>query len=132
MNEIKYLLSYVKRGALLAVLLLTSAPTLAQNYPSRPIRFVVGFAAGGPTDVIARITGQDMSAALGQPIVVENRPGANAQVATEMVARATPDGHTLIYSSLSLLVNAILLEGRARYDPFKDFMPISNVAVLPM
>lgn len=93
---------------------------------------MVGFAAGGPTDVIARITGQDMSVTLGQPVIVENRPGANAQIATEMVARATPDGHTLLYSSLSLLVNAILLEGRAKYDPFKDFVPISNVAVLPM
>lgn len=106
---------------------------LAQGtYPQRPVRFVVGFAAGGPTDVIARITGQDMSAVLGQPIIVENRPGANAQVATEMVARATPDGHTLLYSSLSLLVNAILLESRAKYDPFKDFAPVSNVATLPM
>jgi len=114
------------------VLALMSALALAQDYPSRPIRFVVGFAAGGPTDVIARITGQDMSAVLGQPVVVENRPGANAQIATELVARATPDGHTLLYSSLSLLVNAILLEGKAKYDPFKDFMPISNVAVLPM
>jgi len=113
-----------------------SAAALAQpnatTYPARPIRFVVGFAAGGPTDVIARITGQDMSASLGQTVVVENRAGANAQIATELVARATPDGHTLLYSSLSLLVNAILLESRAKYDPFKDFMPISNVAVLPM
>jgi tripartite-type tricarboxylate transporter receptor subunit TctC len=114
---------------------LLSAPAFAQNaasYPSRPIRFVVGFAAGGPTDVIARITGQDMGAALGQTVVVENRAGANAQIATELVARATPDGHTLLFSSLSLLVNAILLESKARYDPFRDFMPVSNAAVLPM
>ena len=115
---------------------LVSAPGWAQTnpagYPSRPIRFVVGFAAGGPTDVIARITGQDMGAALGQTVVVENRAGANAQIATELVARATPDGHTLLFSSLSLLVNAILFEGKARYDPFKDFMPISLAAVLPM
>ena len=102
------------------------------NYPNRPIRFVVGFAAGGPTDVIARITGQDISAALGQTVVVENRAGANAQIATELVARATPDGHTLLYSSLSLLVNAILLQDKARYDPFKDFAPITSVATLPM
>ena len=123
------------RSAVVAIMLI-SAPALAQSpaisYPTRPIRFVVGFAAGGPTDVIARITGQDMGAALGQTVVVENRAGANAQIATELVARATPDGHTLLFSSLSLLVNAILLEGKARYDPFKDFAPISNVAVLPM
>jgi len=121
---------------LTASILLASTCALAQtgstNYPTRPIRFVVGFAAGGPTDVIARIIGQDMSATLGQTVVVENRAGANAQIATELVARATPDGHTLLFSSLSLLVNAILLEGKARYDPFKDFVPISNAAVLPM
>lgn len=108
------------------------AQSTATGYPSRPIRFVVGFAAGGPTDVIARITAQDMSATLGQSVIVENRTGANAQIATELVARATPDGHTLLFSSLSLLVNAILFEGKARYDPFRDFAPISNVAVLPM
>jgi tripartite-type tricarboxylate transporter receptor subunit TctC len=87
---------------------------------------------GQNTDVIARITGQDISAALGQTVVVENRAGANAQIATELVARATPDGHTLLYSSLSLLVNAILMQDKARYDPFKDFAPVSNAAVLPM
>ncbi len=110
----------------------TGAQSPAANYPNRPVRFVVGFAAGGPTDVIARITGQDMGAALGQTVVVENRAGANAQIATELVARATPDGHTLLFSSLSLLVNAILLESKARYDPFKDFAPIGQAAVLPM
>lgn len=127
----------ISQIALSAIAVLTSATAWAQsaapaNYPTRPIRFVVGFPAGGPTDVIARITGQDMSAALGQTVVVENRAGANALIATELVARATPDGHTLLFSSLSLLVNAILLEGKARYDPFKDFAPISNAAVLPM
>ena len=119
-----------------ATTLLTSVAAMAQpapaGYPARPIRFVVGFAAGGPTDVIARLIGQDMSVSLGQPVVVENRTGANAQIATELVARATPDGHTVLVSSLSLLVNAILLEGKARYDPFKDFVPISNAVVLPM
>ena len=105
----------------------TNAP-----YPIRPIRFVVGFAAGGPTDVIARITGQDLTAELGQTVVIDNRTGANAQIATELVAHANNDGHTLLYSSLSLLVNAILLENKVRYDPFKDFVPITNAAVLPM
>ena len=125
----------VFRGLATIVVAVVSAASFAQTpagYPSRPIRFVVGFAAGGPTDVIARITGQDMGAALGQTVVVENRAGANAQIATELVARATPDGHTLLFSSLSLLVNAILLEGKARYDPFKDFVPISLAATLPM
>lgn len=126
MNKIKCLCIFT------SLLLSAHDCAVAQTYPTRPIRFVVGFAAGGPTDVIARITGQDMSTPLGQSVIVENRPGANAQIATELVARATPDGHTLLFSSLSLLVNAILLESRAKYDPFKDFAPISNVAVLPM
>ena len=104
----------------------------AQSYPARPVRILVGFAAGGPTDVIARIVAQDMTGSLGQSFVVENRPGANAIIATEAVARSAPDGYTLLFSSLSLLVNAILLEGKVHYDPFKDFAPVSNAAVLPM
>ena len=115
---------------LLAVLL--NATASAQGYPSKPVRIVVGFAAGGPTDVIARIVAQDMSASLGQPFIVENRPGANAIVVTEAVARSAPDGHTVLFSSLSLLVNAILLEGKVKYDPFRDFAPVGNAAVLPM
>ncbi len=103
-----------------------------QAYPAKPVKVLVGFAAGGPTDVIARIVAQDMTASLGQSFIVENRPGANAIIATEAVARSAPDGHTLLFSSLSLLVNAILLENKAKYDPFRDFAPISNAAVLPM
>jgi tripartite-type tricarboxylate transporter receptor subunit TctC len=104
----------------------------AQSYPAKPVKIVVGFAAGGPTDVIARIVAQDMTVSLGQSFVVENRPGANAIIATEAVARSAPDGYTLLFSSLSLLVNAILMEGKVHYDPFKDFAPVSNAAVLPM
>src|SRR3984893_1214148 len=110
----------------------SSAVAAAQPYPSKPVKVVVGFAAGGPTDVIARVMAQDMSASLGQGFIVENRPGANAIIATEFVARAAPDGYTVLFSSLSLLVNAILLEGKAKYDPFKDFAPVSNAALLPM
>jgi tripartite-type tricarboxylate transporter receptor subunit TctC len=109
-----------------------SALAAAQPYPSKPVKVIVGFAAGGPTDVIARVMAQDMSASLGQGFVVENRPGANAVIATEFVARAAPDGYTVLFSSLSLLVNAILLEGKAKYDPFRDFAPVSNAALLPM
>ena len=73
-------------------LLLASGMAQAQDYPSRPIRIIVGFAAGGPTDVIARVLAQDMAAAFSQSIVVENRTGANSLIATEAVAKATPDG----------------------------------------
>jgi len=112
--------------------LLFATQVLAQAYPTRPVKVLVGFAAGGPTDVIARVIAQDMSVSLGQSVIVENRPGANAIIATEAVARSAPDGYTLLFSSLSLLVNAILLEDKVKYDPFKDFAPISNAALLPM
>src|SRR5262245_53615673 len=113
-----------------AVLCVASAAP-AQQFPAKPVRIIVGFAAGGPTDVIARIMAQDMTASLGQPVVVENRTGANAIIATDLVARAAPDGYTTLFSSLSLLVNAILSPDKIKYDPFKDFAPVSNAAVLP-
>jgi tripartite-type tricarboxylate transporter receptor subunit TctC len=119
-------------AAVLAAGALACGSAAAQDYPTKPVRIVVGFAAGGPTDVIARIIAQDMSVALGQSFIVENRPGANAIIATDMVARAAPDGYTLLFSSLSLLVNAIVAPDKVKYDPFKDFAPISNAAVLPM
>src|SRR6266568_2081024 len=120
-------------AALLAAALCALAGNAAgQGYPAKPVKFVVGFAAGGPTDVIARIVAQDMTGSLGQSFIVENKPGANAIIATEAVARSAPDGYTLLFSSLSLLVNAILLEGKLKYDPFKDFAPVGNAAVLPM
>ncbi len=125
-------LTALAAGAVLLASALAGPAAVAQGYPVRPIKFVIGFAAGGPTDVIARIVAQDMTQSFGQSVIVENRPGANAIIATEAVARATPDGYTLLFSSLSLLVNAILLEHKVKYDPFKDFAPVSNAAVLPM
>jgi tripartite-type tricarboxylate transporter receptor subunit TctC len=118
--------------ALLALALCATAFPAAGQVPARPVRVLVGFAAGGPTDVIARIVAQDMTASTGQSFIVENRPGANAIIATEAVARAAPDGATVLFSSLSLLVNAILQEGKVKYDPFRDFAPVSDAAVLPM
>lgn len=119
-------------AALFVLLCSLAATAAAQNYPARPIKVLVGFAAGGPTDVIARILAQDMTASLGQSVIVENRPGANAIIATDIVAHSTPDGYTLLFSSLSLLVNAILQPDKIHYDPFKDFAPVSNTAALPM
>ena len=103
----------------------------AAAFPAKPIRIVVGFAAGGPTDVIARIIGQDMTAMWGQPVVIDNRTGANSLIATEMVAQAQPDGYTLLFASLSHNVNAILLP-KVQYGPLKSFAPVSLAAVLPL
>ncbi len=117
---------------LIAFALFFSAAVHAQTYPSKPVKFVVGFGAGGPTDVIARFVAQDLTQAMGQSFLVENKPGANAIIATEFVAKSAPDGYTLLFSSLSLLVNPLLPGTKANYDPFKDFAPVSNAANLPM
>jgi tripartite-type tricarboxylate transporter receptor subunit TctC len=118
-------------ASVVLMLALVGAAAAQANYPDRPIRLVIGFAAGGPTDVIGRIVAQDMSATLGQSIVVENRTGANAQLATEAVSRADPDGYTLLFASLSHIVNFLIVPN-AKYHPLNDFIPISNAAVLPM
>jgi tripartite-type tricarboxylate transporter receptor subunit TctC len=94
------------------------------NYPNKPIRIIVTFAAGGPTDGIARTLAQDMSIALGQSVIVENRTGANGQIGTVAAARATPDGYTLIYNSLNHTINSLLMKNPG-YDPIKDFVPIT-------
>jgi len=120
------------KRVLVAMMAVCAFAASAQEYPAKPAKIVVGFGAGGPTDVIARIVAQDLTAALGQAFIVENRAGANAIIATEYVAHSPPDGYTLLFSSLSLLVNAILLENKVKYDPFRDFAPISNAAVLPL
>ncbi|HEY4249593.1 MAG TPA: tripartite tricarboxylate transporter substrate binding protein [Roseomonas sp.] len=112
--------------------LLRSGRAAAQSgYPSRSIRLVVGFAAGGPTDVIARIVAQDMAVTLGRPVVVENRTGANALIATQFVAREAPDGYTILLATLSHSVNAILMPENS-YRPLADFTPIGLAALLPL
>ena len=103
----------------------------AQDYPNKPIKFVVGYAAGGPTDVIARILGVEVGNFLGQPVVVENRAGANGNIGTESVARAPADGYTLIVNTLSHNVNPLLNAAIVKYDPVKDFTPVSLAVILP-
>lgn len=104
----------------------------ADPFPNKPIRLLVGFAAGGPTDVIARVLARDMSISLGQTIFVENKAGASSMIATREVKSAAPDGYTLLFSSLGLNVNPILLGEQAGFNPKTDFTPISNAATLPL
>ena len=122
----------IARIALVCVAVACSLPARAENFPAKPIKLVVGYAAGGPTDVIARIVAKDMSATLGQAVVVENRTGANALIATQEVKRAAADGYTLLVTTLSHNVNPLLLGDKAQYDPIKDFTPITLVCLLPM
>jgi tripartite-type tricarboxylate transporter receptor subunit TctC len=93
---------------------------------------LLGFAPGGPTDVIARVVAQDMTSVLGQAVVVENKTGANSLIATQEVKRATPDGYTLLATTLAHNVNPILMADKNPYDPIKDFAPVALVAVLPL
>ena len=98
----------------------------AQAYPSRPVRVIVGFAAGGATDIVARIMGQWLSERLGQQFVVENRPGAGTNIATEVVVNAAPDGHTLLMVSPTNAVNASLYD-KLSYNFIRDIAPVAGV-----
>lgn len=110
-----------------------TAPAFAADpFPTKPIRMVVGYSAGGPTDIIARVLAQDMSQTLGQSVIVDNKPGASSMIATREVKAAAPDGYTLLFSSLGLTVNPILHGDKAGFNYKTDFAPISNAAVLPM
>ncbi len=116
--------------ALAAGLVLAAGGALAQSYPDRPVKIVVPFAPAGPTDVIARIVADKLSANLGKQFYVENRAGAGGNTGTGQVATSPPDGYTLIVVSTGFVVNPSLF-AKVPYDPIKDFAPISNVAVSP-
>jgi tripartite-type tricarboxylate transporter receptor subunit TctC len=103
----------------------------AQDYPHKPIMLVVGFPPGGSNDVVARIIAPKMAEILGQPIVIENRPGANATMGTDYVAKAAPDGYTLTLGSLSPLVISLATYANIPYDTARDFAPINTVALTP-
>jgi tripartite-type tricarboxylate transporter receptor subunit TctC len=117
------------RRTLLALPALIAAPARAQSWPNRPLRIVVPFGPGGPTDVVARILANGLSPALGQPVVIENRGGAGGNIGTVMAARAAPDGYTLLVPSTGFVVNASLFRNPG-YDPIRDFAPITELARL--
>src|SRR5690606_33476148 len=97
----------------------------AADYPSKPIEFIVGFGAGGPSDVTARVLADELSKKAGQPVVVINKPGASAQIGLQEAANAAPDGYTITMGSLSTHVTAIELFKQLPYDPVKDFKIVS-------
>jgi tripartite-type tricarboxylate transporter receptor subunit TctC len=114
-----------------AFALLFAAPATAQSYPTRPITLIVPFAAGGPADFLGRLIGQKVGEDLGQQIVVDNRPGANTIIGAQAVAKASPDGYTLLMAIDGTLVMNPFLYSKLAYDPFKDFAPISLIALVP-
>jgi tripartite-type tricarboxylate transporter receptor subunit TctC len=103
-----------------------SSVAWAYPYPSRPVRIIVGFAAGGPNDILARLIGQWLSERLGQPFVIENRPGAGSNIATEAVVRAVPDGHTLLLVGTPNAINTTLYE-KLEFDFIRDIAPVAGL-----
>jgi tripartite-type tricarboxylate transporter receptor subunit TctC len=114
-----------------AALILGASTASAQSYPARQITLVVPFAPGGPADFLGRLIGLKISEDLGQQIVVDNRPGANTIIGAQAVAKANPDGYTLLMAIDGTLVMNPFLYGKLAYDPFKDFVPISLIALVP-
>ena len=124
----------VRSAAVLALLGLAALAPVARAqdaYPARPIRLVVGFPAGGPTDVVARAFGDFAARSLGQPVVVDNKPGANTILAAEAVASAPPDGYTLLLGTLNHTMIPALYSNRVKFDALRSFTPVCSLAVSP-
>ena len=127
----------IKKGVIAAAMLAAgliagTAAAQAQNYPARPVKMVVGFSAGGTIDVVARIIGEHLQTKMGQPFVVENRTGANGMIAAEVVAKSEPDGYTIFVSNSSTITLNPTLFKDIRYNPDRDFAPISTAISVPL
>jgi tripartite-type tricarboxylate transporter receptor subunit TctC len=120
---------HVAAGALAAL----ASPRFAAalDYPTRPIKLVLGFTPGGPADILARLVSQRLGERLGQPFVIENRPGGGTTIATEYVVRAAPDGYTLLWATSSFAINATLYD-KLNYNFIRDIAPVANVDFLPL
>ncbi|WP_341909577.1 tripartite tricarboxylate transporter substrate binding protein [Ferrovibrio terrae] len=121
----------IRTLATFAAALLLSSAALAQAYPNKVVKLVVPFAAGSGTDAVARITAQNLTDALGQQVIVDNKPGANGAIAAEFVARAAPDGYTLFMTTNTTHSANPSLMKKISYDPVKDFAPVSRMGNLP-
>jgi tripartite-type tricarboxylate transporter receptor subunit TctC len=132
MNEIRRTRPSLLRHALLALLALQAFSAAAQPaaWPSKPLRFVVGYQPGGGTDLTARLVADRLTPALGQPVVVENRPGAGSNIAGELVAKSAADGYTLFISAGAMSTNPSLYPNMP-FDPVKDFAPVIGLSLLP-
>jgi len=123
------------RTEIILALIALCAATLAasaQGYPSKPIRIVVGFPPGGGNDIVARLIGSKMQETWGQPVMIDNKPGANSIIASEFVAKSAPDGYTLLVNATGgMSVNPVLYS-KLPYDPLRDFIPISMIGMFPL
>lgn len=105
---------------------------LAQTYPSRPVRLIVPFPAGSATDHVARVVGSHLQEALGQPFVIENKPGAQGVIAAEAVVKSPPDGYTLFVTTNTAVAANVSLFKKLPYDPVRDFAPVARIGTTPL
>src|SRR6266550_6969252 len=117
---------------ILALFVAAALPAAAQDYPNKPIRIIVGYAAGGGNDIIVRVMQPEMSKGLGQPVVVENKPGAQSIIAAETVARAAPDGYTILMGPSGPMTINPATYSKLPYHPVRDFIPISMICSFPL
>jgi tripartite-type tricarboxylate transporter receptor subunit TctC len=122
----------IKGIQVLAAALLIAGGTVAQDYPSRPIRLIVPSTPGGSVDMLARSIGPRLNERWGQQVVIDNRPGAGGVIAADMTAKAPPDGHTLIMATIAAMATIVGLSRNVPYDPVRDFAPITLVALQPL
>jgi tripartite-type tricarboxylate transporter receptor subunit TctC len=120
---------HIAAGA--AALPAVSSIARAQSYPTKPVRLIIGYPPGGSADITARLTGQWLSERLGQPVVVESRPGAATNLATEAVVRASPDGYTLLLVAPANAINATLYENKLSFDSLRDLVPVAGIIRFP-
>jgi len=128
---LEYMPGILKSALALVAIVATSAAGAQDNvrsYPDRPIRIVVTFPPGGPTDIIARAVGQKLAEAWGQPVVIDNRAGAGGNIGTDLVAKAPSDGYTLVLSNFGPLIISPFVYSKLPYDPVKDLTPITLAA----
>jgi tripartite-type tricarboxylate transporter receptor subunit TctC len=121
----------LKRRLLLASPTLLALPAQAQAWPARPIRIIVPYPAGQTADILGRLMAEQLTAALGQQVIVENKPGAGGTIGVDVAAKAAPDGYTLVIITISTHIIAPAVYPKLPYDPVKDFAPIANVAQTP-
>jgi tripartite-type tricarboxylate transporter receptor subunit TctC len=117
---------------LLAALLFVPLTALSQSYPTKPIRWIVPYTGGGITDVVTRVVAQKMQGPLGQSIVVDNRPGANSILGSDLAAKAAPDGYTMVTVIAGYAANVTLYQGKLPFDPRKDLVPVSLAGIAPL
>ena len=115
-----------------AASLVAAAPAAAQHYPNKPIRIIIGFAAGGGNDIIVRVLVPRLTEAFGQPVIIDNRPGAAGMIAAEMAAKATPDGYTLLMGPIGTMAMNPAIYSKLPYSPLRDFAQITMIGSFPL